>query len=83
MHAFRPRSTRRFRQTVSSKISEGESIGDFSIPTTSITPGNPEFGSSLNLLKIQDGDGCPKCGEGELKTTVAIELGHTFQLRTG
>ncbi|CAZ85676.1 unnamed protein product [Tuber melanosporum] len=54
----------------------------FPIPTISITPDNPEFGSSLNLLKIQGGDGCPKCGVGKLKTTGAIELGHTFHLGT-
>ena len=65
-----------------SKMIEKKSMEDFSIPTTLITPSNPEFGSSLNLLKIRDGDGCPKCGEGKLKTTGAIELGHTFHLGT-
>ncbi|PWW72332.1 class II aaRS and biotin synthetase [Tuber magnatum] len=65
-----------------SKMIEKKSMEDFPIPTASITLDNPEFGSSLNLLKIQDGDGCPKCGEGKLRATGAIELGHTFHLGT-
>ncbi|RPB01076.1 prolyl-tRNA synthetase [Choiromyces venosus 120613-1] len=65
-----------------SKMIEKKSMEDFPIPTISITPDNPAPASSLNLLKIQDGDGCPKCEEGKLKTTGAIELGHTFHLGT-
>ncbi|KAL4790210.1 hypothetical protein BDV19DRAFT_372804 [Aspergillus venezuelensis] len=36
----------------------------------------------LNLVNVFDGDRCPKCTEGKLKTHTAIELGHTFHLGT-
>ena len=51
------------------------------IPTTSIT-GHPTTGTPLDLLKIQDGDGCPRCPGGTLKVERAVELGHTFLLGT-
>lgn len=35
-----------------------------------------------SLLRIQDGDKCPKCQPGVLKVEKAIELGHTFYLGT-
>lgn len=38
--------------------------------------------SSVNLLRISDGDGCPRCPSGTLKVQKAIELGHTFHLGT-
>ncbi|KAI1776719.1 prolyl-tRNA synthetase [Hypoxylon cercidicola] len=44
---------------------------------TSSTDGEP-----LNLLRIQDGDNCPRCEEGKLKVQKAVELGHTFHLGT-
>lgn len=43
---------------------------------------DPSSKEPLNLLRIQEGDLCPKCGEGQLKVNVAIELGHTFFLGT-
>ncbi|CZT48043.1 related to E.coli prolyl-tRNA synthetase [Rhynchosporium secalis] len=36
----------------------------------------------LNLLRIRDGDLCPRCTNGPLKVQKAIELGHTFYLGT-
>jgi prolyl-tRNA synthetase len=35
-----------------------------------------------DVIKAQDGDGCPKCRSGVLKSTKAVELGHTFFLGT-
>jgi prolyl-tRNA synthetase len=43
---------------------------------------NPITGSPLNLKKIDAGDPCPRCADGKLETTTAIELGHTFFLGT-
>jgi prolyl-tRNA synthetase len=37
---------------------------------------------SLNLLRIKDGDACPRCPDGILQVQKAIELGHTFHLGT-
>ncbi|KAL3480151.1 hypothetical protein BJX99DRAFT_220819 [Aspergillus californicus] len=42
----------------------------------------PGTNHSLNLIKVHDGDQCPKCTQGALKTHTAIELGHTFHLGT-
>ncbi|XXG98681.1 hypothetical protein Hte_005010 [Hypoxylon texense] len=39
-------------------------------------------GEPLNLLRIQDGDNCPRCSSGKLKVQKAVELGHTFHLGT-
>ena len=36
----------------------------------------------VDLVKIEDGDGCPKCETGTLKVHTSIELGHTFHLGT-
>lgn len=36
----------------------------------------------LNLLRIKNGDKCPRCSSGEMKIEKAIELGHTFYLGT-
>lgn len=36
----------------------------------------------LNLLRIRDGDPCPRCSSGTLQIHKAIELGHTFHLGT-
>ncbi|KAI1764037.1 prolyl-tRNA synthetase [Hypoxylon sp. FL1150] len=41
-----------------------------------------EDGEPLNLLRIQDGDNCPRCPSGKLKVQKAVELGHTFHLGT-
>ncbi|KJZ79087.1 hypothetical protein HIM_01238 [Hirsutella minnesotensis 3608] len=35
-----------------------------------------------NLLRIQDGDGCPRCETGSLRILRGLELGHTFYLGT-
>ncbi|CAJ2513472.1 Uu.00g015910.m01.CDS01 [Anthostomella pinea] len=39
-------------------------------------------GGLLNVLRIRDGDYCPRCSSGTLKVQKAIELGHTFHLGT-
>lgn len=41
---------------------------------------HPATGRPLNLLRIKDGDSCPRCTDGALKVQKAIELGHTFHL---
>lgn len=61
----------------------------------SITPSDTEIGGGVNpvtitqsnekpldLLQLADGDGCPKCDNGQLKVHKALELGHTFYLGT-
>lgn len=45
-----------------------------------ITTGND--GTSLSLLSLADGDGCPRCETGSLRVQKALELGHTFYLGT-
>ncbi|KAK5987672.1 Proline--tRNA ligase [Cladobotryum mycophilum] len=39
-------------------------------------------GETLNLLRLMDGDGCPRCETGTLQIDRALELGHTFILGT-
>ena len=39
-------------------------------------------GTALNLVRLQDGDGCPRCDSGTLKIHRALELAHTFYLGT-
>lgn len=39
-------------------------------------------GRSLDLIKIQSGDPCPKCSKGTLRVQRTVELGHTFHLGT-
>ncbi|KAI2472161.1 prolyl-tRNA synthetase [Annulohypoxylon bovei var. microspora] len=39
-------------------------------------------GDLLNVVRIRDGDSCPRCESGKLKVQKAIELGHTFYLGT-
>lgn len=36
----------------------------------------------IDLVKVRDGDSCPSCSSGKVKTERAIELGHTFYLGT-
>lgn len=43
---------------------------------------DPSTHQPLNLLRISDGDACPRCTDGRLKVQRAIELGHTFHLGT-
>ncbi|KAH9218346.1 hypothetical protein DL95DRAFT_434225 [Leptodontidium sp. 2 PMI_412] len=43
---------------------------------------DPSTQHPLNLLRIKDGDCCPRCPNGSLKIQKAIELGHTFHLGT-
>lgn len=56
-------------------------MADKRIPTTSITR-HPENDKPLSLLKSRVGDECPRCESGHLRSTNAIELGHTFHLGT-
>jgi prolyl-tRNA synthetase len=58
-------------------------IGSYSPKVTSKSlVKNPATGKRLNLLRIRDGDQCPRCEDGLLKVQKAIELGHTFFLGT-
>lgn len=41
---------------------------------------HPQAGAPLSLLRVQEGDRCPRCSGGHLKVHEAIELGHTFHL---
>ncbi|PTB64101.1 prolyl-tRNA synthetase [Trichoderma citrinoviride] len=50
------------------------------ISQTSVT--QTPAGQELNLLRIMDGDGCPRCETGKLEVHRALELGHTFLLGT-
>jgi prolyl-tRNA synthetase len=43
---------------------------------------DPSTHQPLNLLRISDGDSCPRCSDGKLKVQRVIELGHTFHLGT-
>ncbi|KAI9371396.1 prolyl-tRNA synthetase [Aspergillus egyptiacus] len=42
----------------------------------------PGTNDRLNLVKVHDGDQCPRCSSGKLKAHTAVELGHTFHLGT-
>ncbi|KAJ3527561.1 hypothetical protein NM208_g10643 [Fusarium decemcellulare] len=46
------------------------------------TVGVADSAAGLNLVRISDGDGCPRCEEGTLKIHRALECGHTFHLGT-
>ncbi|KFY83877.1 hypothetical protein V498_07878, partial [Pseudogymnoascus sp. VKM F-4517 (FW-2822)] len=48
--------------------------------TVSTSAKNTSDGQPLNLLRISEGDGCPRCQDGSLKIEKAIELGHAFYL---
>jgi prolyl-tRNA synthetase len=50
--------------------------------TSFIFSKDPSSNEPLDLLRIQKGDICPKCGDDQLDVNVAIELGHTFFLGT-
>lgn len=50
--------------------------------TSSTVVESPSDGQALNLLRITEGDACPRCDHGSLKVEKAIELGHTFFLGT-
>ncbi|TVY48286.1 Proline--tRNA ligase [Lachnellula occidentalis] len=41
---------------------------------------HPVTGEPFNLLRVKNGDRCPRCLEGHVKINKAIELGHTFHL---
>ncbi|TVY46735.1 Proline--tRNA ligase [Lachnellula cervina] len=41
---------------------------------------DPVTGKPFNLLRVKNGDLCPRCLEGHVKINKAIELGHTFHL---
>jgi prolyl-tRNA synthetase len=40
----------------------------------------PRSTSGLQLLRVHEGDRCPRCTQGSLRPQRAIELGHTFHL---
>ncbi|TGZ82922.1 class II aaRS and biotin synthetase [Ascodesmis nigricans] len=56
-------------------------IADKTIPSTSISR-DPHTDLPLRILRVNDGDPCPKCDSGKLTSTTAIELAHTFHLGT-
>lgn len=49
---------------------------------TSTTVFQDQTGNALNLLRIHEGDRCPRCHQDSLTVSKAIELGHTFFLGT-
>lgn len=51
-------------------------------PQTSVDAVKRYKGRSLDLIKIQSGDSCPKCSQGILHIQRTVELGHTFHLGT-
>ncbi|KAI1415650.1 prolyl-tRNA synthetase [Hypoxylon sp. FL1857] len=55
---------------------------DLSTITTQYITGGLADEDQLNVLRIRDGDNCPRCESGKLKVQKAIELGHTFHLGT-
>ncbi|KAL6887864.1 hypothetical protein GGI43DRAFT_417244 [Trichoderma evansii] len=57
-----------------------EDLANSHIPQSSIS--QTPAGIDLNLLRIADGDGCPRCDTGKLEIHRALELGHTFLLGT-
>lgn len=42
----------------------------------------PGTTNGLSIVKVHDGDQCPTCADGVVKTDIAVELGHTFHLGT-
>lgn len=72
---------------VSSRILEGndsfppvipDGMHSSNIQQTVITT-SPQ-GGPLNLMRIQNGDRCPRCAAGALEVVKTLELGHTFYL---
>ncbi|POR35376.1 Uncharacterized protein TPAR_04430 [Tolypocladium paradoxum] len=55
-------------------------LGNVSINQSTVTEAST--GEALNLLRLADGDGCPRCETGSLEVHRALELGHTFYLGT-
>ncbi|KAI9698980.1 MAG: hypothetical protein M1836_003169 [Candelina mexicana] len=68
-------STRNILSTLLSTPQPGET------PTTNVLT-HPVTGQPLNLLRIKNGDPCPKCEAGLVSVQRAIEVGHTFFLGT-
>ncbi|KAI9735013.1 MAG: hypothetical protein M1818_006590 [Claussenomyces sp. TS43310] len=52
------------------------------VPVMSTISKTSNSDRSLNLLRIKEGDHCPRCAHGSLTVQKAIELGHTFFLGT-
>ena len=52
----------------------------FSIPEA--LSSNINNGDTFDFIRAQSGDTCPRCFEGTIKVTRAIEIGHTFHLGT-
>lgn len=42
----------------------------------------PGTSNKLSLVRVQDGDRCSQCADGQLTSNPAVELGHTFHLGT-
>ncbi|KAI0387320.1 prolyl-tRNA synthetase [Hypomontagnella monticulosa] len=61
-------------------LPEGSTL-DLSMINTDYITSSPN-GDTLNVIRIHDGDNCPRCEAGKLKIQKAIELGHTFHLGT-
>lgn len=62
-------------------VAEKSSEGLIS-PQTSVDAIKQHEDRSLDLIKIQSGDPCPKCSQGTLLVQRTVELGHTFHLGT-
>jgi prolyl-tRNA synthetase len=60
-------------------ISKAGPLPDIEIETLSVDHATQR---QLNLLRVKDGDACPRCSDGTLLVRKAIELGHTFHLGT-
>lgn len=61
-------------------LPSGTNVGLTTITTDFVVSSKDD--EPLNLLRIQDGDNCPRCSSGKLKVQKAVELGHTFHLGT-
>lgn len=62
-------------------IAEKSSEGLVS-PQTSVDAIKQYENRSIDFIKIQSGDPCPKCSQGTLLVQRTVELGHTFHLGT-
>lgn len=47
-----------------------------------VTVTSQRLSATTDLLRVRDGDACPSCRTGKLKSQRAVELGHTFHLGT-
>ncbi|KAI8958767.1 prolyl-tRNA synthetase [Daldinia sp. FL1419] len=61
-------------------LPEGASL-DLGIITTDYITASSS-GDLVDVIRIRNGDDCPRCDSGRLRVLKAIELGHTFHLGT-